>query len=106
MNTVNLVQGDSGLNLRVNLSRADGSSLNLSGASANLYVKKRKSKNLEFTIAGSVNSEDDYVIFSFNNNELDITPGEYFGEVEVSLSEGVVQTVYDLIKFNIRQEFA
>jgi hypothetical protein len=32
-------------------------------------------------------------------------PGDYEGEIEITFSDSQIQTVYDLLKFKIRQDF-
>ena len=32
-------------------------------------------------------------------------PGDYEGEIEITFADGQIQTVYDLLKFKIRQDF-
>jgi hypothetical protein len=32
-------------------------------------------------------------------------PGDYEAEIEIEFSDGQIQTVYDVLKFKVRQEF-
>jgi hypothetical protein len=43
--------------------------------------------------------------FNFPNGVLDVEPGLYEGEVEIDF-DGQTQTVYEVLKFNIRPQFA
>lgn len=45
------------------------------------------------------------VRFNFPNGVLDVEPGLYEGEVEVDF-DGQTQTVYEVLKFNVRSQFA
>jgi len=45
------------------------------------------------------------VRFNFPNGVLDVEPGPYEGEVEIDF-DGQIQTVYDVLKFNVRSQFA
>ena len=44
------------------------------------------------------------VTFKFVNGELDGQPGDYEGEIEIDYA-GEVQTVYDLLEFDVRDTF-
>jgi hypothetical protein len=43
--------------------------------------------------------------FNFPNGVLDVEPGLYEGEVEIDF-DGQTQTVYEVLKFSIRSQFA
>lgn len=45
------------------------------------------------------------VRFNFPNGVLDVDPGFYEGEVEIDF-DGQIQTVYSVLRFNIRSQFA
>jgi hypothetical protein len=45
------------------------------------------------------------VRFNFPNNTLDVAPGPYEGEVEIDY-DGEQQTIYEVLKFNVRAQFA
>jgi hypothetical protein len=36
---------------------------------------------------------------------LDGAPGDYEGEIEITFADSTIQTVYDLLKFKLRQDF-
>ena len=44
-------------------------------------------------------------VFQFTQQSLSGEAGEYEGEIEITFSDGTVQTVYDLLKFKVRDEF-
>lgn len=48
---------------------------------------------------------DGLIQFNFPDNTLDVPPGRYEGEVEVTWAAGDVQTVYQLLKFQLREDF-
>lgn len=54
---------------------------------------------------GAVAGDTGVVRFNFPDGALDVDPGFYEGEVEVDF-DGQVQTVYDVLKFNVRSQFA
>lgn len=45
------------------------------------------------------------VRFNFPNGVLDVEPGPYEGEIEIDF-DGQIQTVYEVLKFNVRSQFA
>lgn len=47
---------------------------------------------------------DGLVQFNFPGSTLDVAPGAYEGEVEIDF-DGEIQTVYDVLKFHIREQF-
>jgi hypothetical protein len=49
---------------------------------------------------------DGVVQFNFPDPTLDVAPGLYEGEVEITYTSGDKQTVYDVLKFKLRDEFA
>jgi hypothetical protein len=36
---------------------------------------------------------------------LEGAPGDYEGEIEIIFGDGQIQTVYDLLKFKVREDF-
>jgi len=55
----------------------------------------------QYTTAG----EGGRVSFSFPIGSLDLEPGYYEGEIQVTFVDGSVQTPFAKLKFNLRQEF-
>jgi hypothetical protein len=46
------------------------------------------------------------VVFQWNPTTLSVPAGDYEGEIEVTFpSGGGIQTVYDLLKFKLREDF-
>jgi hypothetical protein len=44
------------------------------------------------------------VKFAFPNGALDIDPGYYEGEIEITYADGSIQTVYHKLKFILREQ--
>jgi hypothetical protein len=38
-------------------------------------------------------------------NDLSQSAGDYEGEIEITFSDGTKETIYDLLKFKIRDDF-
>jgi hypothetical protein len=45
-------------------------------------------------------------IIVWGATDLSQTPGDYDGEVEILFATGMRQTVYDVLKFRLRDQFA
>lgn len=43
--------------------------------------------------------------FNWPTGALDISPGYYEGEIQITFDGGAIQTVYDLLKFSVRADF-
>lgn len=109
MSTINLVQGDTGPQIKVTVTREDtGAVVNMAGGSCVLKFKKRGGNSVLFTLTAidvSTNLEDGIAIFSFGTGDLDLDPGNYLGEIEITLSDGTVETIYETLTFFIREDF-
>lgn len=103
---IKLVQGDNRPYVRLTLRQSDGTTMNLSDATAVVYFRAAGASTVLATlpctkINGGVNGE---IVFNFPGNALNVAPGEYEGEVEVDFS-GEKQTVYEILKFSVRAQF-
>ena len=45
-------------------------------------------------------------VVAWSAGNLDQEPGTYHGEIEVTRASGIIETLYDIIKFKIREDFA
>jgi len=105
---IKLVQGDSFPAITLTLRKTDGTPLNLSAATTvvRVYFRASGAETVLSTITCSkLDAENGVVKFGFYNGELDVDPGSYEGEVEVDL-DGDTQTVFEVLKFQVRAEFA
>ncbi len=50
--------------------------------------------------------DDGICIFIFASGQLDIDAGYYEGEIEVVSNSGTRETVYEVIDFYVREDFA
>ena len=107
---IKLVQGDNLPFIRLTLTDpATGAVINLSdaGVSARVYFRAANTTTVLHTIQcekvdGGATGQ---VRFNFPNGVLDVEPGLYEGEVEIDF-DGQIQTVYEVLKFNVRPQFA
>lgn len=110
MTTIYLVQGDTGPQIKLTVTREDtGYPIDVSGGSALLKVRKRGESTLEFTLTAQ-NVGDDLengvLVFSLSGGQLaTIAAGNYDGEVEITLSDSTVETVYEKLDIVIREDF-
>lgn len=118
--TINLVQGDTLPQLKITLrdqnTAATGKTLdpddpttwaplNLAGATVRMKIREVGGADLKDTITGIVLvPADGIAAFIFNPNTLD-TSGVYEAEIEYQSQTGSIQTVYDLIKLQVREQF-
>lgn len=106
---IRLVQGDTKPNLVVTLTdNISGAAINITGATVRLKFRPLGSETIRTTIVGSiVDGANGIVVFQWISEPTSLTgnPGPYEGEIEITFDDGTVQTVYDLVKFQLRQEF-
>jgi len=108
--TIYLVQGDTGPQIYITVTREDtGAAVDVSGGSARLKVRKKGTDTLSFTLSASDvgdNLENGKLYFSLDGGQLaTIAAGNYEGEVEMTLSDGIVETVYERVDLVIREDF-
>jgi len=108
--TINLVQGDTGPQIKATLTRADtGSAEDLTGATIKLHFKKRRTTTVLFSldnVAGDDDLDDGIALFNFSGTQLDIDEGYYTGEIEVVFASGKRETVFDELEFFLRADYA
>ena len=110
MNTIFLVQGDTGPQIQINVKREDtDAAIDVSGGSALLKVRKQGTTTVLFTLTATdvgQNLAQGTLIFSLSGNQLaTIDAGNYEGELQLTLSDSSVETVYDPIPIVIREDF-
>lgn len=104
--TIQLVQGDTGPQIKAEITR-EGVAQNLSGATAVLRFRKKKTTTVLFTL-NTISTADQLaageLYFSFTAGQLDIDEGYYEGEIEI-VNSGVRETIYELVDFFLRADF-
>lgn len=105
-----LVQGDTSPQFKVTLTRQDtGAAEDLTDATVKLHFRKKESTTLLFSVTGQSTPDEataGTTIFAFANGQLDISSGQYEGEIEVTFDTGVKESVYEVIDFVLREDFA
>lgn len=106
---IKLVSGDNRPYVRITLTDKDGSPVNLSDSTTTVVVYFRAAGSetvlQTFTCSKVGTGESGVVTFNFPAGALDVDPGPYEGEVEISFG-GEKQTVYQPLKFIVREQFA
>lgn len=106
---INLVQGDTLPIISLILSDKDTGKpidLSLPNTTVQMYFRAVGTTTILYTIHCSLYSDgsDGRVIFNFTTGQLSTLVGAFEGEVEINFN-GQIQTVFDIIKFNIRAQF-
>lgn len=106
---IKLVQGDTRPALTVTLTDAvTGSAINITGATPRLKFRAVGATELTATLTGTVgDGANGVVVFDWSDEPtaLDGAAGDYEGEVEITFSDSTVQTVFEVLKFKLRQDF-
>lgn len=105
---IKLVKGDTLPQVLVTLTdEVTGLPVNVTGASAVMRFRALGTTTLIDTIVGTVlNGANGEVVFAWGPTTLNVAAGDYEGEVEVTFSNGSRQSVYELLKFKVREDFA
>jgi len=106
------VQGDTGPQLRLTFTDEDtGTATDLTNATVKLHFKAAGTDTVLFSRELYINSETaetGVAILNWETEDLVRPAGAYEGEIEIVRSgdNGTRETIYDILKFKIREEFA
>lgn len=122
---IKLVQGDTKPALVVSLTdEVTGAPLAINSTTVRMYFRAVGDSTILATIVGAllpgrvqadgtIDNTAPYntpgaggrVQFNWGATDLTQPAGDYEGEIEISYSDGSIQTVYDLLKFKLREDF-
>lgn len=106
---IRLVSGDTRPFIRITLTNKDGNPINVSDEDTvvSIYFRAVGATQVLSTIICSKpnGGADGLVQFNFPAGALDVEPGPYEGEIEINFG-GNTQTVYQPLKFTVREQFA
>lgn len=106
---IKLVQGDTKPALVCSITdEITGVAINITGATVLLKFRAAGATILTATVTGSVtNGAAGQVTFypASAPEMLAGVAGDYEGEIQITFSDGTIQTVYDLLKFKLREDF-
>jgi hypothetical protein len=122
---IKLVQSDTKPALVVSLTdESSASPIGLNGSTVRLFFRAVGSTTILATLVGTllvgkvnadgtIDSASPYnttgaggrVQFNWGSTDLTQPAGDYEGEIQITYSDGTIQTVYDLLKFKLREDF-
>jgi hypothetical protein len=105
-----LVKDDNGSQVECIITRDNtGDPVDLTGATARLKFRKKRTTNILFTLTNIVDDQVDLeagqAVFVFSAQNLDLPAGQYEGEVELTFANTNIETVYEVIPFQVRDDF-
>jgi hypothetical protein len=105
---IQLVQGDTKPALVCTLKDKDtNAALVVTGATPRLYFRAEGGTTVLDTLVGIVvDGTNGVVKFDWGATTLAQSAGYYEGEIEVTFLDGTKQTVYDVLRFDLREDFA
>jgi len=106
---IKLVQGDTRPALVCTITDDTTSApLNITGCTVVMKFRATGMTTLQATVPGSiVDGPQGQVVFypASAPTMLQGDPGDYEGEIEITFPDGQIQTVYDPLKFKVREDF-
>lgn len=108
---IKLVQGDTYPQVSVTLTEENsGAPIDLTGATATLHFRAVGGTSVLFSRGLFINPQEAALgkaLIAWQAGDLNVPAGDYEGEVEVYWSNtGARQTVYELLKFRVREDIA
>ena len=106
---IKLVQGDTKPAIVCRLTDdTTGLPLGITDATVRLKFRATGATELTATVTGTVTdgANGEVVFYPASAPEmLQGDPGDYEGEIEITFSDSQVQTVYEVLKFKVREDF-
>jgi hypothetical protein len=107
---IKLVRGDTGPQIMLALTdTVTGNPTDLTGATVTLHFRAADSDVVLFSRPAFINPDTDTTgvcFIEWADGDLDQEEGDYDGEVEIVNATGVRETIFGLLKFRIRKDFA
>lgn len=104
---IKLVRNDTRPSLLLTLTDEEtGAAIDITSATCKMYFRRVGETTILDTLTGVVNDGPNGIVtFPWNATTLDVPPGSYEGEVEITFQDLTVQTMYNLLKFTVREDF-
>lgn len=106
---IKLVQGDTRPALVCTLTdETTGAAINLSGATVRLKFRAAGETQLTATVVGTVTQPTNGQVVFYPASAPEMlagAAGDYEGEIEITFADNQIQTVYDILKFKLREDF-
>lgn len=105
---IKLVKNDNRPIITLTVALDDGSLVSLVGATEVIHFRKRGTTTVLSTLSCThvTDGSDGKTYFKFTGAALDVDSGMYEGELEITYGDGDKQSVYDVLRFRVRDEFA
>jgi hypothetical protein len=107
---IKLVQGDTGPQIKVTLTdNVTNEPIDLTSATVTLHFRAFESATILFSRPLFINPDlatTGVCYIEWEDGDLNVEPGDYEGEIEIIRPSGQRETIYDLMKFRIRGDFA
>lgn len=104
---IKLVRGDTRPQIKLTLTdEFTNVPVDLTDATVRMYFRAAGGTEILDTLLGAIaDAATGQVIFTWKPTTLLVEPGDYEGEVEVTYQPGAIETVYDVLKFKVREDF-
>lgn len=104
---IKLVQGDTLPTVTVTITdEFTGVAVDLTGATVALKFRAQGSTTVLSTLSCIlVGPAAGIISFTFPAPALDVAAGLYEGEIQITFAGGAIQTVFDPLKFRVREDF-
>jgi len=108
MELIKLVKNDNRPLITITVKLDDGTIQSLVGATEVVYFRKRGTDTVLSTLSCThvTDGSDGKTYFKFEGSALNVDPGLYEGELEITFGDGDKQSCYDTLRFQVRDEFA
>tara|TARA_S200000501_G_scaffold175126_1_gene164757 strand:- start:7885 stop:8223 length:339 start_codon:yes stop_codon:yes gene_type:complete len=110
MDIIQVVKGDTGPQLKATVTRSDTGEAFVGSGSINLRIRKKGTTAIISTIALDTSAStlsNGILVFPLSafltNNSTE--EGFYEGEIEFTLGDGSIMSVFELIDFKVRDDF-
>lgn len=107
---IKLVQGDTAPQIKLTLTnQVTNEPIDLTSATVTLHFRASESDALIFSRPAFINPETattGVCYIEWEPGDLNVEAGNYEGEIEIVRPSGARETIYDLLKFRVREDFA
>jgi hypothetical protein len=107
---IKLVRGDTAPQIRLTLTdEVSNTPINLIGTTVTLHFRAVGADTVLFSRPAFINQDlapSGVCVISWEDDDLDVEAGDYEGEVEIVRATGARETIYDILKFRVREQFA
>ena len=106
---ITMTQGDTAPQVRLTFTEEDtGNPLNLTGGTVKLFFRAVGADTNTFVHNCYINpatATTGVAIINWSAGELDVEPGDYTGQIEVTRASGQIETITDKMKFKILEQY-